>query len=449
METKDSENSKPTIFISFSGQRSKDVAEELAKMLRIVFHRKIEIFKSPDIGSGKSITTEMREQLRKSNYGILCITKENQINPWLIFEAGALSKNFKSGTQSKNLRASTQSKNNEAYVVPYLIGDIKISALSPLQALEFKPRKANKNETLTLIRDISKVFHVPLGPGFKARFNRRWEELSKSLSRVSKPEAKLTPISLPELHEQSWLMEQGYDQDFHGRDFHRWLRNQILDHATEAISEETESKSWSRGLKKYTETISNYLKQHSPNSTMTVLALCGEKGFTMMAGIKYFNMFYDFAINQARKTRDNRIRVCRVFVKQKDPKHAMAKRLMERVIKGHREHEKYGVMALTINKKERASINIEYPGIANRLDAEFGFVIFHTPRWVIAITHEGRKQDFAFSELNAPLNLLAILDLFRGLCEASTEFNSKKHKQELQKLFIRIQPNKTLFSQKK
>ena len=45
-----------------------------------------------DISAGSRWSNDVTKELSQSNFGIICVTPENQSNPWLLFEAGALSK---------------------------------------------------------------------------------------------------------------------------------------------------------------------------------------------------------------------------------------------------------------------------------------------------------------------------------------------------------------------
>ena len=47
---------------------------------------------SEDIDKGARWSTDIAKELEASTYGILCITTENLVSPWINFEAGALSK---------------------------------------------------------------------------------------------------------------------------------------------------------------------------------------------------------------------------------------------------------------------------------------------------------------------------------------------------------------------
>ncbi len=84
---------KKTLFISWSGSKSK----EIAKLLKIILENNIfpgtglSCFVSDvDIASGSDWWEKIKSELTNCQLGILCVTKENLKSPWIYFEAGAL-----------------------------------------------------------------------------------------------------------------------------------------------------------------------------------------------------------------------------------------------------------------------------------------------------------------------------------------------------------------------
>lgn len=79
-----------TVFISWSGDRSKQVALVLKKRLGHVLQG-IETFMSDeDIPSGTQWFAKIGNQLQEASFGIICVTPDNLNSPWLHFEAGAI-----------------------------------------------------------------------------------------------------------------------------------------------------------------------------------------------------------------------------------------------------------------------------------------------------------------------------------------------------------------------
>jgi len=80
------------LFISWSGERSKLLAEGLRKWLPGVINAVEPWLSSNDIDPGARWGPELASQLENTRYGIICATADNLNAPWLLFEAGALSK---------------------------------------------------------------------------------------------------------------------------------------------------------------------------------------------------------------------------------------------------------------------------------------------------------------------------------------------------------------------
>ena len=87
------ENQKMKIFISWSGDRSREIAENLGSWISFIVHTIEPFVSSEDIVTGELWRSKIAKELQTSNFGIVCITPENRLSPWILFEAGALSKN--------------------------------------------------------------------------------------------------------------------------------------------------------------------------------------------------------------------------------------------------------------------------------------------------------------------------------------------------------------------
>jgi hypothetical protein len=82
------------VFISWSGDLSKKLAEEVRLWLPGVLQFVKPYFTPNDIEKGTRWSAEIANELVTSNAGIICLTKDNINKPWILFEAGALSRNF-------------------------------------------------------------------------------------------------------------------------------------------------------------------------------------------------------------------------------------------------------------------------------------------------------------------------------------------------------------------
>jgi TIR domain len=107
-----SDELKLDVFISWSGERSKMIAEKLKNWLEIAFQF-TRPFLSTEIAAGRRWSEDVAKALDRSNFGILIVTPDNIHSEWLLFEAGALAKHL-----------------GESRVVPVLV-DMTASDLRP------------------------------------------------------------------------------------------------------------------------------------------------------------------------------------------------------------------------------------------------------------------------------------------------------------------------------
>ena len=80
------------VFMSWSGQRSKAVAELLTDWVKCVVQVARPWISTRGIDRGALWYTEINNELADTAVGIICITAENKDAPWILFEAGALAK---------------------------------------------------------------------------------------------------------------------------------------------------------------------------------------------------------------------------------------------------------------------------------------------------------------------------------------------------------------------
>lgn len=126
------------VFISWSGPRSRKVAEYLSGWLRKLPLTVRPWVSKEAIDPGTRWEKELSEALEGTTFGILCLTPENQLEPWICFESGALSKTVE-----------------KTYVIPYLIDMTPAELKHPLK--QFQAIEANKKGTLHLIKTLHKA----------------------------------------------------------------------------------------------------------------------------------------------------------------------------------------------------------------------------------------------------------------------------------------------------
>jgi TIR domain len=156
------------IFLSWSGRRSRAVAEALYDWLPKVIQRVDLWLSAANIDKGSRWESEIAVNLEKSNYGIICLTPENTNAEWILFEAGALSK-----------------KLEKSSVAPYLFGFENIELRGPLA--RFQATMADKADTKKLVASINKAVgrgKLPDG-ALDTIFERWWPDLEAKLKTIA------------------------------------------------------------------------------------------------------------------------------------------------------------------------------------------------------------------------------------------------------------------------
>ncbi len=156
------------VFVSWSGERSKLVAESLARWLPKVLQG-LEVWMSEhDISAGARWDHELAEQLEVSHFGVVCLTPENLNSPWLIFEAGALSKAIK-----------------KSRVAPYRFALKDVDVGPPMS--QFQGVNADEAGTLSIVMSIHSAVESPIAPDqVQETFQVFWPQLQERLDRISR-----------------------------------------------------------------------------------------------------------------------------------------------------------------------------------------------------------------------------------------------------------------------
>jgi hypothetical protein len=84
------------VFISWSGERSRAVAELMRDWIQCVLQATKPWISTRDLDRGSIWFNEINDQLKDTSVGIVCLTQENKNRPWILFEAGALIKGLSS-----------------------------------------------------------------------------------------------------------------------------------------------------------------------------------------------------------------------------------------------------------------------------------------------------------------------------------------------------------------
>jgi hypothetical protein len=164
-----------TVFISWSGERSKAIAHVFKKHLEYVIQGLPTFMSDKDIASGTQWFQEINDKLREASFGIVCVTPENLEKPWLSFEAGAL------GNQAQRSR-----------VVPVVFGMSKDNLPSPLNG--FNAVDLDEEGFVKLIQSMHEARGVSTAwPIIEAAAHREWPEIDSELATIAGPETGADP----------------------------------------------------------------------------------------------------------------------------------------------------------------------------------------------------------------------------------------------------------------
>jgi hypothetical protein len=118
------------------------------------------------IGSGTPWSDAIADALDKTDFGIVCVTRENRAAPWLIFEAGALAKSVKT-----------------ARVVPLCI-DLPPTDITG-QLARFQGRSLGYDGIRRLVHDLNKETEKPLSSERLDRsFKTAWPQLETAIGKA-------------------------------------------------------------------------------------------------------------------------------------------------------------------------------------------------------------------------------------------------------------------------
>ncbi len=153
------------VFISWSGDLSKAVAEHLKKWIPCII-QSVDVFFSPeDIEKGENWDSKISQVLSDCKYGIICLTPQNVAAPWINFEAGAIAKSLDSR-------------------VSCLMVNIKPSDIKgPLS--RYQATKLDRKDIFQLISEINKATDQPLDDNrLTNAFNAMWAQLDQEINGV-------------------------------------------------------------------------------------------------------------------------------------------------------------------------------------------------------------------------------------------------------------------------
>ena len=153
------------VFISWSGVLSHRVGLVLKEWLPTILESSEPFLSSEDIDKGSRWFTDIGNKLDESDFGILCITRENLNSPWVLFEAGALSK-----------------KVGQSRVCPFLVDLLPSDLKGPLA--NFNAAMISKNDVLKLFRSVNSACSAGpvLEKTLEKRFALAWDQMNRDFT---------------------------------------------------------------------------------------------------------------------------------------------------------------------------------------------------------------------------------------------------------------------------
>ena len=171
------------LFISWSGKQSNKIAEVIREWIPCVIQAVQPYYTPNDIDKGQRWGAEISKKLESSKVGIIVLTPSNLNAPWLMFEAGALSKSFEN-----------------ASVCPLLFGVSPADIKGPL--LQFQCSTFGESEVFKLLMSINsnlgenKLEDKTLSSTFKVFWPQLQERVEAIISEPEDGEAQ--PASRPD-----------------------------------------------------------------------------------------------------------------------------------------------------------------------------------------------------------------------------------------------------------
>lgn len=181
------------IFISWSGEASREVALALREWLPNVIQTLDPFVSSKDIDKGEHWAQRLQDELREVGFGVVCLAADNLQSPWLHYEAGAIGKAV------------------GARVCPVLFGISKSDVRPPMSQLQLTDLVQAEVEDLVL--SINKAAGTAAMPDERVRaaVEQWWPKLESALASIALPEADDTSESAEP--EQPKLSAEEYQRE--------------------------------------------------------------------------------------------------------------------------------------------------------------------------------------------------------------------------------------------
>jgi len=163
------------VFVSWSGARSQVLATALRDWMKLVLHYVEPWLSDADLAAGERWGQALAKELETSNFGVICVTRDNITSPWILFEAGSLAKSL-----------------DGSRVIPLLL-DVEFSEITGPLA-QFQAKKVDRDGVFEVVHSINQQAKSPVGETqLKQLFDALWPGLEKQISEIPKTTSPAKP----------------------------------------------------------------------------------------------------------------------------------------------------------------------------------------------------------------------------------------------------------------
>ncbi len=159
------EEKQVKVFVSWSGDLSKKIAESIKKWLPCIIQATKVFFSPEDIEKGENWDSKISKELNECKYGIICLTNENVSAPWINFEAGAIAKSL------------------DSHVATLMININPSDIKGPLS--RYQATKIEKDDFYQLICNINSQCEEPIDSEIlKTTFDGLWDNMKSEIENI-------------------------------------------------------------------------------------------------------------------------------------------------------------------------------------------------------------------------------------------------------------------------
>ena len=169
------------IFISWSGERSRLLAEIMHKWIPRIIQSVDPWMSERDLEKGDRWFHSLSNELSSKSIGLICVTPENQKSPWLLFEAGAISRDI-----------------GKSKVCPVIYGMSADELSSPLNL--FQATLLCKGDFFKLLRTINEINLTISSFILEDALDRHWDDIDREIKDIP-DEIDGTPYNIKQIAE--------------------------------------------------------------------------------------------------------------------------------------------------------------------------------------------------------------------------------------------------------